>query len=167
MAIKSYILIELDGVTEISFLGVLVFGYPYCLGINSTEFSVEHENTCIFPCHISSSMNNISGHVLTCNCAKKNCSIIFCVKFTIYKKIRIFQKNGNKNLFFIFLLYIPKQKNSMETPQPKRKIAIFLHLEIFVDKTTFNFHSFNKVNDFVTAQYTSAIFYPFYLNPQS
>ena len=160
-------LTELDGVREKSFLGVLVFGYPYCLGINSTEFSVEHENTYPFPCYIGSSMNNISGHVLTCNCAEKNCSIIFYVKFTIYKKIQIFQKNSNKNLFFIFLLYIPKQKNSMETLKPKKKIAIFLHLEIFVDKTTFNFHSFNKTNDFVTAQYTTAIFYPFYLNPQS
>ena len=108
MAIKSYMLIEFDGVREKSFLGVLVFGYPYCLGINSTEFSVEHENTYPFPCYIGSSMNNISGHVLTCNCAEKNCSIIFYVKFTIYKKIQIFQKNSNKNLFFIFLLYIPK-----------------------------------------------------------
>ena len=38
---------------------------------------------------------------------------------------------------------------------------MFSQLEIFVDKTTFNFHSFNKVNDFVTTQYTTAIFYPF------
>ena len=36
---------------------------------------------------------------------------------------------------------------------------MFSQLEIFVDKTTFNFHSFNKVNDFVTTQYTTAIFY--------
>ena len=38
---------------------------------------------------------------------------------------------------------------------------MFSQLEIFVDKTNFNFHSFNKVNDFVTTQYTTAIFYPF------
>ena len=55
-----------------SFLGVLVFGNPYCSSINSTEISVEHENTCPFPCHIGSSINNSLGHVLTFNCAKKN-----------------------------------------------------------------------------------------------
>ena len=73
--------------------------------INSTEFNVEHENTCPFPCHLGSSINNISGQVLTCNCAKKNYLIIFCIKFTIYKKIQNFQKNSYKNIFFIFLLY--------------------------------------------------------------
>ena len=30
---------------------------------------------------------------------------------------------------------------------------------------TFNFHSFNKVNDFVSAEYTTPVFYPLYLNP--
>ena len=38
---------------------------------------------------------------------------------------------------------------------------------MFVDKTTFGFHLFKKVNDFVTNQYITAMFYPFYLNPQS
>ena len=36
---------------------------------------------------------------------KKNYFIIFCIKFTIYKKIQNFQKNSYKNLFFIFFLY--------------------------------------------------------------
>ena len=54
-----------------SFWGVLVFVHPYCSGINSTEFKVEHKNTFPSPCHIGSSINNILGHVLTCNCAKK------------------------------------------------------------------------------------------------
>ena len=51
----------------------------------------------------------------------------------------------------------------MEKLYPKKKS--FFQLEIFVDKTTFNFHSYNKVNDFVTTQYITPIFYPFYLNP--
>ena len=45
----------------------------------------------------------------------------------------------------------------METLYPKRKVAIFFQLETFVDKTTFNFHLFNKVDDSVTTQYTTAI----------
>ena len=49
----------------------------------------------------------------------------------------------------------------METLSPK-KIAIFLELENFVDKTTLNFHSFNKIN-FVTTQYANAIFYPYFI----
>ena len=65
-------LIALDGVREKSFLRALVFGHPYCSSINSTEFNAEHENTCPFPCHIGSSINNILGHMFTCNCAKKN-----------------------------------------------------------------------------------------------
>ena len=48
-----------------------MFAHPYCSGINSTEFKVEHKNTFPSPCHIGSSINNILGHVLTCNCAKK------------------------------------------------------------------------------------------------
>ena len=36
---------------------------------------------------------------------------------------------------------------------------------MFIDKITFNFHSFKKINDFVTTQYTTALFYPFYLTP--
>ena len=40
----------------------------------------------------------------------------------------------------------------METLSPKNEVAIFFQLEIFGDKKTFNFHSFNKINDFVTIQ---------------
>ena len=67
MAIKIYILIELDGVKEKSFLGVLVFGHPYCSSNNSTEFNDEHENTCLFPCHIGSSIptfRDMYSHVI-------------------------------------------------------------------------------------------------------
>ena len=52
----------------------------------------------------------------------------------------------------------------METLGPKNN-ASFFQVESFVDKTTFNFHSFNKINDFVTTQYATTILYPFYLNP--
>ena len=39
----------------------------------------------------------------------------------------------------------------------------FFQLERFVDKTTFHFHAFNKVNDFVTTQFDTTIrFYLFY-----
>ena len=46
----------------------------------------------------------------------------------------------------------------------QKKVAIFCQLETFVDKTTFNFQSFNKINDFVTTRYPTTTFYLFYLN---
>ena len=67
--------LEKSGVRQKSFLGVLVFGHPYCSSINSIEFNVEHEKTCSFPCHIGSSIPTFWGHVLTCDCAKK---IVLC-----------------------------------------------------------------------------------------
>ena len=67
---QSQIGLEKNGVTEKPFLGVLSFGHP-CSSINRTDFNVEHENTCPLPSYIGSSINNISGHVLTCNCARK------------------------------------------------------------------------------------------------
>ena len=48
--------LEKNEVKEKSFLGVLVFGHPYCSSIDSTHFNVEHENTCSFLCHIGSSI---------------------------------------------------------------------------------------------------------------
>ena len=48
-----------------------------------------------------------------------------------------------------------------------KKNCHFFQLESFVDKTIFHFHSFNKVNDIVTTQYATTIFYQFYLNPLS
>ena len=42
----------------------------------------------------------------------------------------------------------------METLWPGKSI---FQLEVFVDKTTFNLHLFNKINDFATRQYTSTI----------
>ena len=124
MAIKSYLLIELNGVEkngvrQKSFLGVLVFGHPYCSSNNSIEFNVEHESTCSFLCHLGSSIPTFWGHVLTCNCAKKNCFIMFCVKFKIYKKY--LRKTAMKISFSFHFFTIPYQRNSMENLYPKKK----------------------------------------------
>ena len=81
------------------------------------------------------------------------------------KKIQIFKKNSHKNLFFILLLYYTLTEKLHGNAAIKKEVAIFFQLEIFVDKTIFNFHLFNKINDFVTTQYSIAIFSPFYLNP--
>ena len=37
----------------------------------------------------------------------------------------------------------------------------FFPLKSFIDKTTLHFHSFNKIDEFVTTQCAIAIFYPF------
>ena len=74
-------------------------------------------------------------------------------------------KKSYENLFFILLLYYTLTETPWKHFIQKRKAAIFFHLEFFVDKTTLNFYSFNKVNCFVTNQYTTVIFYLFYLNP--
>ena len=67
-----------------SFLGVLVFGHPYCSSTGSTQFNVEHENTCSFPCHIGSSFPTFRDMYLHVTMRKKKCFIIFCIKLTIY-----------------------------------------------------------------------------------
>ena len=74
-------------------------------------------------------------------------------------------KKSYKNLFFILILYYTLTETPWKHFIRKRKAAIFFHSEFFVDKTTFNFYSFSKVNCFVTIQYTTVIFYLFYLNP--
>ena len=57
---------EKNGVREKSFLGVLVFGHPYCSSINSTHFNVEHENKCSCPCHIGTYMQLCKKKLLKC-----------------------------------------------------------------------------------------------------
>ena len=47
----------------------------------------------------------------------------------------------------------------------KEILTIFFQLERFVAKTTFSFHSFNKIYDFVTTQCATTIICPFYSNP--
>ena len=51
--------LEKNGVREKTFLGVLVFGHPYCSSSSSIESNAEHESTCPFPCHIASSLVTI------------------------------------------------------------------------------------------------------------
>ena len=92
-----------------------------------------------------------------------HCFTSFCIKFTIYKKSSNFS-NEQKIFQFYSLRYL-NSETLLKRFSQKRKFAIFFQLEIFVDKTIFNFHSFKKVNDFVTIQYTTAILYPFYLKP--
>ena len=92
-----------------------MFGHPYCSSINSTEFNVEHENICPFHCHIGSSINNISGDVLTCNCAKKKLFYNFLYKIhDIYKKFKSFKRTAIKISFLFFFFTISKQRNSLE-----------------------------------------------------
>ena len=51
------------------------------------------------------------------------------------KKIQIFKKNSHKNLFFILLLYYTLTEKLHGNAAIKKEVAIFLQLEIFVDKT--------------------------------
>ena len=78
--------LEKNEVREKLFFGVLVFGYPYCSSINSTQFNVEHENTCSLPCHIGISIPTFGDMYLHVIVRKKNRFLIFCIKFTIQKK---------------------------------------------------------------------------------
>ena len=63
-----------------------------------------------------------------------------------------------KNLFFHFLFYNTFTVKLYENTFLK-KIVIFFQLKSSVGQTTFNFHSFNKVNDFAATQYATTIFY--------
>ena len=103
MDIKRYML-ELDGVREKSFLGVLVFRHPYCLSSNSTEFNADHENTCPFPCYISSfiqTFRDIYLHVIV----QKTFFFNLFISNLPYMYTKYIRNNSYKNLFFIFLLY--------------------------------------------------------------
>ena len=65
-----------------------------------------------------------------------------------------------KIFFFIFLLCNTLAAKLHGNVSAEKRI-FFFQLGIFVNKT-FNFHSFNKFNDVVTTQQTTAIFSPFY-----
>ena len=59
---------------------------------------------------------------------------------------------------FLQFFVIDHQRNSLDTLWPKQsKLPFFSQLESFVDKTTFHFYSFNKINGFVPT-------HQFYLN---
>ena len=47
-----------------------------------------------------------------------------------------------------------------------QKVSFFPIIK-FADKTIFNFHSFNKINDFLTTQYSNTAYYLFCLYPLS
>ena len=49
----------------------------------------------------------------------------------------------------------------------KKTLPYLFYLESFVDKTTFNSHSFNKINDFTSSQFATIMFYLFHLKPKS
>ena len=78
--------------------------------------------------------------------------------FTLYILEYFVPFNYVKKTCYTFLYKI---HNLMEKLSHKK--VIFFQLKSFVGKTIFHFHSFNKIN-VVTAHYTSAIFYLFFLN---
>ena len=59
--------LQKNGVAEKSFLGVLVFGHPYCSSKDSTKFNAEHKNICQFSCHIGSNIPAFSIFFLFMN----------------------------------------------------------------------------------------------------
>ena len=133
---------EKNGVREKSFLKVLVFGHPYCSGINSTQFNSEHENTCSIPCHIDSPILTFWDMYLHVIVWKKMlCNFLYKIHH-IYKKIKhqtlkikikskskwnqIFKKNSYKNLFFIlFLYYILTEKLHGNALSKEEKLQYF------------------------------------------
>ena len=85
--------------------------------VNSTQFNVEHENACSFPCHIGSSI----PIVLICNCAKK---LFYNFLYKIHhtqKKFKLVSRKAIKISFSFYFFTIPYQRNPMETLYPKKK----------------------------------------------
>ena len=60
--------------------------------------------------------------------------------------------NSNKNLFFIFVFYNTLTTRVDGNILAKKILPFFFQSERFVDKTTFNFHSTNKINGFANTQ---------------
>ena len=127
--------LERNGVREKSFLGVLLFGHPYCSSINSSQFNVEHKNTCSFPCHIGNSIPTFRDMYLHVIVRKINCFLIFCIKFILYKKVQIFKKKSYKNLFFILLLYYAlTEKPHGNALSKKEKLRYFSNYKFLLIK---------------------------------
>ena len=79
-----------------------------------------------------------------------------CVSVCVCVCVRV-QKIISIKIFLQFFV-IAHQRNSLDTLWPKQsKLPFFSQLESFVDKTTFHFYSFNKINGFVPT-------HQFYLN---
>ena len=70
---------------------------------------------------IGSSINNILGHVLTCNCARKVVLGFFVQNSPYVKKFKFFKRAALKIDFLFFFFTIPEQRNSIETLWPKKK----------------------------------------------
>ena len=147
----------MNGDREKSILGDTSVWAPILSGQfqNITGFNTEHENTCPFPSHIASSIPTLRGmysHLTVCKRKK------FCIKLAIYVYIKYI-----KNFRFQFFAISLTAKLD-ENVLAKKKI-FFQNYKFFIDKATFNFYSFNKINDFVTTQHATAISFPFYLIP--
>ena len=142
MAIKSYILLELNGAGEKWSQRKIIFGgtsvwAPYCSSTDSTQFNFEHENTCSIACHIGSSFPTFQDMCLHVTVRKKNCFIIFCIILTIYN---FFKKNSFKKLFFILLLYYTlTEKLHENTLSKKEKLQYFSNQKFLLIKQLSNF----------------------------
>ena len=175
MAIKCYILIDSDGVKKKAELEKNHFQEYQCLGVHVAQAVTALSLTLSMKMQVHFLVIQAAPfqHFWRCTYIQlceinfsRNFFIIFCMKLTICMYIKYIKNNSYKNLFLIFLLY---NCHSRETrwKRVSLKNLIFFQLEIFVDKITFNFQSCNKVNDFLTNQSATAIFFPFYMNPQS
>ena len=72
--------------------------------------------------------------------------------------IKCIKNNNYKNPSFIFLFY-SSLTAKLEALWQKKKP--FIPIRKFAGETIFSFHSLNKTNDFVTTQYSNAIYYLF------
>ena len=129
---------------------------------NSTGFNTEHENTCPFLSFIGSSILTLYSHLIINHLiARKNFQIFitflskihYIFEYQIYKKLTVV-----KIPFSFFFNIFTVKLNGNTFVESK---CHFFQLENFVSKTTFNFHSFNKFNDFVPTHYAATIFYLF------
>ena len=98
--------LEKNRVRGKSFLGVLVFGPPYCSSINSTQFNVEHENTCSFPCHKGSSIPTFRDMYLHVTVRKKSCLVIFYINSSYIKRFRFLRGKAIKISFPFYIFNI-------------------------------------------------------------
>ena len=133
-----------------------------CLGTHiagpvSKHINTKHQNQCSFPCHIDSSIKVMYLHLIV---RRKKYTIIR-IKFTLHIHIKDIKMTF---LFFIFLFFLQCLNRETLWKRFGKKVSFFPIIN-FADKTIFNFHSFNKINDFVTTQSSNIAYYPFFLNP--
>ena len=118
--------LEKNGVREKSFLGVLVFGHPYCSSTDSTQFNFEHENTCSIACHIGSSFPTFQDMCLHVTVRKKKLFYNFLYKIHhIYKKIKFLRKTTLKTVFILLLYYTSTEKLHGNALSKKERLQYF------------------------------------------